>query len=649
MRSTARKWIRYGTAALIVVTVAGLVVVGVERSRRMARPLPDREVGETDNGSDDPAVGIYTGFEYVETVAGRAIFALRSIRTLGKSSGWHEIEGVQLQLYDQGAPGPVVTAAGASFNIETRDAELRGPVHVSFPSGATITTQSGQFEASSRRFITDSEVVFMSGETVVESGRASYSMAENRILLTEDALMTSGGTSLRASTIDYQRDSQTVEFPDGCRIVQGPASIVAPRAVVELAEQDGPPERIVMSGGVAARRRSDGAEGGEIEAWAEVIAAERDGRGNWQLDATTTRNWVTVVMRFGATFYERELRTRTLRGVLGPDGPLNLRAEDGACIEEIPFEGEPRRAEAASARVWFKDGQATDMQLEQDVVIRGEGIEARGHRARVSTSAGVTMLHGDPSGLERALVVSERGRVTCDQVQIYDQEGRLEARGKVQGVLTHVSILGGAGTGEPAPAHFAGDLLEITGSGANYRLREGARLWQGHRLLIADEVTYREDTATVEASGHVRATFPPDQSASDDSSGDDVVVVARSLTYDRPGRRAIFRGNVRYSDPNYVLSATELDATFDEDNTLTQIVANGDVELRELASGRTMVGQHATRDVAKGVVHATGSPVRLTDATGTTVSSSSLTWNQADGSVTVAGSTETVYYPKEEP
>jgi len=259
------------------------------------------------------------------------------------------------------------------------------------------------------------------------------------------------------------------------------------------------------------------------------------------------------------------------------------------------------------------------------------------------------MLHGDPSGLERALVVSERGRVTCDQVQIYDQEGRLEARGKVQGVLTDVSILGGAGNGEPAPAHFAGDLLEITGSGANYRLREGARLWQGHRLLIADEVTYREENATVEASGHVRATFPPDRLASDDSAGDDVVVVARSLTYDRPARRAVFRGNVRYSDPDYVLSATELDATFDDDNTLTQIIANGDVELRELASGRTMVAQHATRDVAEGVVHATGSPVRLTDATGTTVSSSSLTWNQADGSVTVAGSTETVYYPKEEP
>jgi len=41
--------------------------------------------------------------------------------------------------------------------------------------------------------------------------------------------------------------------------------------------------------------------------------------------------------------------------------------------------------------------------------------------------------------------------------------------------------------------------------------------------------------------------------------------------------------------------------------------------------------------------------VRLVDANGSAVSSSSLTWNQADGSVIVAGGTETIYYPEEEP
>jgi len=78
---------------------------------------------------------VYTGFEYVETIAA-GIFALRSLRTLGRSSGWHEIEGVQLQLYDAGVAGPVVTAAGASFTSrpETRSSGGRS---TSASGGAT--------------------------------------------------------------------------------------------------------------------------------------------------------------------------------------------------------------------------------------------------------------------------------------------------------------------------------------------------------------------------------------------------------------------------------------------------------------------------------------------------------------------------------
>jgi hypothetical protein len=44
-----------------------------------------------------------------------------------------------------------------------------------------------------------------------------------------------------------------------------------------------------------------------------------------------------------------------------------------------------------------------------------------------------------------------------------------------------------------------------------------------------------------------------------------------------------------------------------------------------------------------------GSPVRLSDPSGNVVSGSSLTWNQADGTVSVAGGTETIYYPEEQP
>lgn len=648
MKAQGRLWIRRITAGLIVVSVAALVAVGVQRSRSLARPAGDRAGSLPEGNPDDPAVGVYTGVEYVETVAGKAIFALRSLRTLGRSSGWHEIEGVQLQLYDAGVAGPVVTAAGASFNIETRDAELRGPIHISFPGGATVTTESGHFEASSRRFVTNSEVVFMNGATVAEAGHATYQMSDDRLVLADGALLSSGGTTLEAPIIEYLRGRQIIEFPMGCRVVHGAAWIAAPYAIVDLTEADGPPRRISFRGGVEARDPGDGTRGAS-ELSAESVVAERDAQGNWQIDASTTGDWASVAFRLGGTFYERRLRTRILRAVIGPQGPLNLRAEDGVCLEEIPVEGEPRSAEASTARVWFKNGQATDMELEQQVVIHGEDVEATGHRARFSAVAGVTMLHGDPSGLERVAVSAPRGRITCEQVQINDRQGRLEARGKVQGFLHEVAILGSA-VGEPtAPMHFAAELLEITQSGAVYRLRDGARLWQGEHLLTADDVSYRQEGELLEASGHVRATFPASQLDSESGGEGEVVIVARSLSYGRLAGQAVFRGDVRYSDPDNLLSATELSAAFDEQDRIRRIEAIGDVELRELATGRTMTAEQATRDVEQGTVHATGSPVRLEDANGSAVSSSSLTWNQADGSVTVAGGTETIYYPQEEP
>ena len=648
MTPTARKWIRHGSTALIVITVAALVMIGVQRSRRMIGSAEDSVVPEMQENRDDPAIARYTGFEYVESVAGRAIFALRSIRTLGKTSGWHDIEGVQLQLYEDGRPGPIVTADGASFNIETRDAELRGPVTVTFPSGASITTESGHFEASSRRFVTDSEVLFMNGATVAEAGRAMYVLGDNRVVLTDRAILTSGGTSLFAPEIVYRRDDQKVVFPSGCRVVQGGSWVEAPEAVVDLDGVDGAPMRIELRNGVEAYHPGT-ADGGAAEAWTDRVVATRDGSGNWQILANSSDRWISATLFFGGGFFERRIETRQLRGVIGPGGLLNLRAEKKVCITEIPHDGEVRRAEGRTARVWFTDGQATDMELDRDVIVSGEGLIARGYRARVSSRSGVTMLHGDPGGPERAVIVSDRGRITCDQIQIFDREGRIEARGNVQGQLRDAAVLGSEGEDENLPMHFASRILDVTENGESYRLSGGARVWQGQRLLIADDIAYHQPAEVVEASGHVRATLPEEQLGSETGAANDVVVVSRSLRYDRPGQRATFKGNVRYSDAEFVLSATELSAAFDDTNEITEIDAVGDVHLEELSTGRTLSAQRATRNVAAGTVVATGSPVKLTDATGTAVSSESLTWNQADGSVTVAGGTETIYYPEEEP
>ncbi len=649
MSASARKWIRHGSAALIVGTIAAIALLAGHRIRQLSRPMAEVDTDQMLGAADDPVQGVYHGQRYVETVAGQLIFVLNSVRTLGKSSGWHEIEGVQLQLYSEGQPGPLLTCDSARFNVETREAELRGPVTAEFPGGAILNTEGAHFDAAQRRFVADSRVLFTNGESIGQAGHAVYWIEDNRLELVDNAVLQTGeGFALRAPRIVYHRQTQRIALPEGCLIQRDGAEITAPRAFVELSGEEGTPQRIGFPAGVTARS-GGGPDRPAIEATAERVVAEIDPDGNWQVEATSRSTWINVVMRGGSGFFERSIRTLRLGAVVGSEGVLSIRGDRGVCVEEVPTEGDVRRAEAAAARLWFEDGDATDMELVEDVVVHGEGITAKGHQGRFSSATGVAMLRGGPSGAQRAVLSSDQGVITCDQLQMFDREGRTELRGNVQGRLEEVGLLGAEPANAPSPLHFAADVLEVTGSGSTMRLRDNARLWQGHRLLLADDVVYTHSDGQLLASGHVRTTMPAIELDPQAGPDQDVVVVARSLDFSDVRRRAIYRGTVHYSDPQHTLSANELEISFDDHNIITTVEAVGAVELFEQATGRRITGQTARREVADGLVYITGSPVQVTDASGTVISSSSLTWDQASGSVTVAGGTEAIYYPEETP
>lgn len=650
MSVASRFWIRRLTSIAIALVLLAIAVVITQRFNRFRTPMVQVDSNEVAHGGDDRTVGIYTGFEFVERVAGRLIFKLASKRTLGLSSGWHEIEGVRLQFYRDGEPGPVLTCDGASFNIQTRDATLEGSIRIVLPSGAMLMTDAGRFEASSRRFASKSDVTYVSGATFGRAQRAVFDLDRDEIILSGGVTLSSeNGTTLTAPTAVYQRSKGTVVFREGGRIRFQQAQIDAPLISVNLEKDDGPPRQIELSGGVIGRGKGL-SDDGTVSTWMERVVAKHQGNGKWQVDATTTGPWITIRLVGGKGFFERTLRTWILRGVLGEQGIINLRAERGVCIDEVPTKGGPRSGEAQEARVWFSDGQPTDVEMLKDVILRGEDIEARGFRARLSPEAGLTMLHGDPTGPERVLLLFSKGRVSCDQGQIFNREGRAEARGNVQGIIRDVALMG-AGEDEEGtePAHFAAEILDVTEDGGAFHLRENARLWQGHRLLLADDVVYRKDPPSIRAAGHVRTTVPASQLDVEGDPGADVVVVARSLDYDQASGTVVYRGNVRYSDPEHTLSAAEVSLFLDENNQVTAVEAVGSVELIELATGRRMTGQRARREVRTRMVTIEGSPVRLSDPSGNVVSGSSLTWNQADGTVSVAGDTETIYYPEELP
>lgn len=644
-----RRWIRYLSGGAIALVLVGLLALAVQRARNLTGASPRLDALKLLTGSDGVPANEYIGFEYIERVAGKLIFALDASRTRGFESGWHEIEGVRLQLYrDAGGRGPLLTCRTAAFNIDTKDARLSGGIQVAFADGAVLSTERGLFNAKQRQLETSTPVTFTDGVTIAEARTATYSMDDDRLVLEQGTMVDAArGLALRAPRVVYQRAEHLVLLAEGVHLSLPQVEISGGRGRLELEAEASEPRRVALWDGVVATGRT--ADTPLRRAVSDTFSAERDAAGNWQIEAVGRADWVDVELGPGPGHYMRRLQTYLLRASIGPEGLRNLRAERGLCLREIPLTGPPRSAEAESGTVWFVNGQGSDIELVQDVVIDAEAGEARGYRARIAAARDLVMLHGDPTGPKRAVITTDRGRVLCDQINLFESDGRLEAKGNVQGELSDVALMGPEGGAGQAPLMFAAESLEVLGRGEEYHLEGTARAWQGARLLLADDIRYRPAAATVTARGHVRTTIPADEVEPDAAAGSDVVVVARSLDYDGVARSAVYRGAVHYADERHTLAASQLELTSDAQGSLTEVRASGAVEIVDLATGRRMTGQEAVRDLSSETVTLRGEPVQLTDDKGNVVSGSSLTWNRRDGSVAVAGDTETIFFPEESP
>ena len=122
MSVASRAWVRRLSTAALAIVLLTIGVLIAQRFRKLTAPITELVGGQLGAEGGDPAVGLYTDFEFIERIADKMVFSLTSSRTLGRSSGWHELEGFRLQFYPEGKPGPVLTCDGARLNIQTLDA-----------------------------------------------------------------------------------------------------------------------------------------------------------------------------------------------------------------------------------------------------------------------------------------------------------------------------------------------------------------------------------------------------------------------------------------------------------------------------------------------------------------------------------------------
>lgn len=645
----ARQIIRGMTALLLVAVVGGLAGLAVYRAKQK-RPAQTEMAADQVLGQDGGSAvsGVYTGFKHMERVDGKMVFAIEALRTLGKSSGWNDIEIVTLRLFgDDEEKGPVLTCRNARYNADTSDAELHGSVQVEFPDGSFLATEvAGLFEGG-RRFETQTNLVFVGNGLFGNAGSAKYDFSKKVLDLGRGVVVRgSDGNSLIAPKLVYNRNRGELTLPQGGRLDFGRFSLQAPSGSITLDEATGDPTSIRFKGGVEVLG-SNPANDQQIHVQSAEVTAQRDAAGRWQVEASSPETWVRATILGGQDHLSQDLKTWFLRGVADAQGLVNLRAEGQVCFELVPYEGIIRQGESREARIWFEGGMARNIELDRMVELRQGEQVVRAHQVRIDSDSGMVMLRGNPVGNARVTLESKEGMLAADHVVLYRDGHQTELHGSVQGQMAEAQLVAD-GDKEEEPVHIAADSLTIHKDEQTYVLRKDARAWQGERLLVGDEITYAAGEQRLEAKGHVRTAFPVVMLEPETDSHDDVVLESRTMIFRELEQRAEYSGNVVLTHPTYRLKGQNLEIRFSSTNELESVIATGAVEITDIQSGQQLTGNRAVRDVVSGVVQLIGDPAQAVDQDGNMLSGKTLTWDQAGGRVSVSEDTETIYHPEDE-
>lgn len=642
--------VRWSSGIALVLLLGGLGgMAGWRLREKSSRERVDRNpLAESQQRT---SLGINKNFKYLERINGQLIFTLDALQTLGKKSGWNDIEGITLHYGNSRNPGPILTCQRAKFNSRTKEARLSGSIHVQFPDGSFLSTEAGSLEQGGNTFATNAQVTFVNNDLIGTAARARFQLKKALLILSGGVVVqTADGNSMKAPRVEYFQKDRKIKLPDGAHFSYGPLQLTAGAGSITLAEEASIPDALRLSQDVSIEM-DDINSGRILHASSKTFDAVRDAEGNWQVDARSTAGWVKFELIGGENSLAQTIMSWRIKAVYGSEGLLSVKSSGRTCFQIIPYVGPSRRGESLSARVWFSGGEASNIELQDQVSLQEEKLRVLAKNARIDVSSGRVMLQGDPTGQSRVSMISDQGRVQADSAILFQAKMEVELHGRVQGEQYDIALMGSAaksGSREGESLHIAADSLRISENGEVYELGGEARAWQGDKLLVADRILYHPTERKLHAKGHVRTTFPAAFLDPRAKGTEDVVLVSRVMDFSEADGLARYQGQVVFTGPQYLLSAGDLRIELSPNgDEVERVIATGAVEMKDLQRGQSLSGTHVIRDMKTAVVEVQGSPARATDSLENMLSGRTLTFSEADGSVSVAEETETIYHSEE--
>lgn len=644
--NVSRTLLRRASAAALGAWLLALGLVFVQRQIRRAAPPAPVAIQAPANDDGERPLRVHRGFVFSDTLGVRPNFRLAAAETSEFPSGWIELKDVELWLYDEGEVAYGLVASRGRFHQGRREVTVTGSAQVSLQSGVVLRAETFAFHGAERILTSEGTVAFAGSGWSGLAGGARVVVAEdvvefeNGVSLTTRKGAEATSLSLLAPRVRYRRKDLVAQFPEGLTLLRGPFRFRAERGEVTLLEPEGAPRRVALQQGVDVEGRQTSGAAIHLSAGEAVFESIADGRWNLTAEAAAPGGWVHGRWQEPDGSW-RELNTWKMIGEGSETAWDWLEGQGRACVEVVPREGDPRFVESNSLRIAFEGGRPATATACGSVVLRSAGGHAEGGELVASLrGARFTLL---PEAGGRVTVHSPDGAVSCDRAE-GEEGGEVAASGHVAGVSSRDGLWGA----EQGAVNFAADTARVGPDPGRFRLRGEARVWQGERIVRADQITYDRGRQIVTAVGGVIS-----RDAGGSGTLGTVEIRARSLEYDRGSGQAVYEGDVVLEEPRATTRCQRLQAALGEGGEIREAIMSGGVDMHDRVAGRRLEGERARFVVAEDVVEVWGSPVLARDPAGSQVKADHLALQRATGTVTVlggeSGPSETIYHPEKTP
>jgi len=310
----------------------------------------------------------------------------------------------------------------------------------------------------------------------------------------------------------------------------------------------------------------------------------------------------------------------------------------GGRIEILDVAGRQTTLEAEDMVFFYDDGwELQDFRLEGGVRIRGEAegrmrlVEA----PAINFSAKAGILIADGTGSAEARTISGGREITAESMIINLQNGNFDMRGGVK-----IVSLPQAGKIRDAALFDADRPTFMTAGSAHYeagsrqfRLDDGARLWQGRESLEAAEVTIFEETGDLSVSGAVRSVFFQRNKKKNEDQR--VEITGERLTRESKNASIVFQDSCSVAIGEIVMKAGRLKLEPGEGEEKYRRILADQQRVTVIQGPNRALGDQADYDLIEDVIVLTGNTILEDNKKGIVHKDGKLTFHPADGRILI--------------